>query len=73
MFSQTQYTKAFNFTSMADNGFIYIPEYCNKNQCVVHIALHGCIQEFEAVGYAFVKNAGYNTWAESNNIIVIYP
>jgi len=41
--------------------------------CRLHLALHGCSQNYGTVGNAFVWNAGYNDWAEGNNIIVLYP
>jgi len=41
--------------------------------CKVHLALHGCLQNYNAVGDAWVAHAGYNPWAESNNIIILYP
>jgi poly(3-hydroxybutyrate) depolymerase len=39
----------------------------------VHVAIHGCRQSANAVGVAFVREAGYNRWAESNHLIVLYP
>jgi poly(3-hydroxybutyrate) depolymerase len=37
------------------------------------VAFHGCLQNYETVGDAFVSGAGYNGHAELNNIVVIYP
>jgi poly(3-hydroxybutyrate) depolymerase len=39
----------------------------------VHIAFHGCRQNADAVGAAFVREAGYNRWADSNHLIILYP
>jgi poly(3-hydroxybutyrate) depolymerase len=38
-----------------------------------HVALHGCAQSAESVGNKFYADAGYNHWADSNNILVLYP
>ena len=39
----------------------------------MHIALHGCLQSFGNIGEDYVRHAGYNEWADSNHIIVLYP
>lgn len=59
--------------SLSDSGFAYIPKACESGSCRVHIALHGCAQNAGAIGDAFYRNAGYNRWADSNRIIVLYP
>ncbi|EQC49470.1 hypothetical protein M899_1726 [Bacteriovorax sp. BSW11_IV] len=62
-------------SGMASTGHVYIPEACKEGHgnCSVHVALHGCDQTPETVGDAFIWHAGYNNWAESNNVIVLYP
>jgi poly(3-hydroxybutyrate) depolymerase len=37
------------------------------------VALHGCRQNVAAVGEQWVRYAGYNRWADSNRIVVLYP
>ncbi len=60
--------------SMLPTGYVYIPEYCEKgNECRLHIALHGCQMNTEFIQDQFVKYAGYNEWAESNHIVILYP
>lgn len=60
--------------ALADEGFVYIPAACAAGtRCRVHVALHGCNQSAEKVGEAFVRDSGYNRWAESNRIVVLYP
>jgi len=61
--------------SLGVNLYAYIPTECHKNStiCSLHIALHGCLQNADQIGRQWVEDAGYNTWAESNNIIVVYP
>ena len=60
-------------TSMADEGYVYIPKDCQAGGCRIHVAFHGCRQGTEAVGTRFVTDAGYNGWADTNRIIVLYP
>jgi len=59
--------------SLADIGYAYVPKSCESMRCKVHVAFHGCKQSAEAVGEKFVRHAGYNRWADSNGIIVLYP
>lgn len=59
---------------MATTGFAYVPDACAGGaSCRVHVAFHGCKQTVERVGEAFVREAGYNRWADSNRLIVLYP
>ena len=41
--------------------------------CHVHVAYHGCHQEYGVLNTTFVWHAGYNEWAEPNRIIILYP
>ena len=41
--------------------------------CHVHLNFHGCEQSHSVIGTEYVVNTGLNEWAETNNIIVIYP
>jgi len=59
--------------SMADEGYAYVPASCEKEPCRVHVALHGCAQTAADVGDSFVRLAGYNRWADTNRLIVLYP
>jgi hypothetical protein len=61
---------------LADAGYVYVPANCDKNirqSCRVHVAFHGCRQNADNVDDKFFRHAGYNQWAEVNNIIVLYP
>ena len=58
---------------MATQGYIYIPALCHTQSCGLHVVLHGCAQSPEFVQTKFVTEAGYNEWAESNNLVVLYP
>jgi poly(3-hydroxybutyrate) depolymerase len=59
--------------SMADEGYVYIPKDCHSGGCRIHVVFHGCRQSIEAIGTRFVAGAGYNGWADTNRIIVLYP
>lgn len=59
--------------SLSDVGYAYIPHVCALETCRVHVALHGCKQQSAEIGDAFYKHAGYNRWADTNHIIVVYP
>jgi predicted esterase len=59
--------------SMADAGYAYIPRICDTERCRVHVVFHGCRQSAAEVGERFVREAGYNRWADSNRLIVLYP
>jgi poly(3-hydroxybutyrate) depolymerase len=63
---------------MADTGYVYIPSACKKGgtlKCAVHVVFHGCSQSADTdhVGDAVYGKLGYNAWADSNGIIVLYP
>jgi poly(3-hydroxybutyrate) depolymerase len=62
---------------MAATGWAYVPHACAMGAsgvpCRLHVALHGCKQNATDVGQEFVRNAGYNRWADANNIVVLYP
>ncbi|MBE1162216.1 extracellular catalytic domain type 2 short-chain-length polyhydroxyalkanoate depolymerase [Dyella acidiphila] len=60
--------------SMDSTAWVFVPQSCAQGTaCRLVVALHGCSQNQETVGTAFVQNAGINEWADSNNIIVLYP
>ncbi|GAA0853257.1 extracellular catalytic domain type 2 short-chain-length polyhydroxyalkanoate depolymerase [Aliiglaciecola litoralis] len=61
-------------SSLADLGYAYVPAQCaDKEQCEVHVSFHGCNQNAEAVGQQFVQHNGLNQWADTNNLVVLYP
>jgi poly(3-hydroxybutyrate) depolymerase/chitodextrinase len=84
-FDQSQFIANPNSHSMANTGWVYVPENCRQGApCRLHIAFHGCKQfpsyQFFSpgsgmviFGRTFVDNAGYNRWADTNNIVVLYP
>lgn len=61
-------------STMMNEGYLYVPAPCQKgDSCRLHVAFHGCRQSPEFVGESFVREAGYNEWAEVNRIVVLYP
>ena len=59
--------------SMDDEGYLYVPKACETQRCRVHVAFHGCRQGRGEVGERFAREAGYNRWADTNRIVVLYP
>ena len=58
---------------MADEGHIYVPKACERGACRLHIALHGCKMNSEFIKGEFREHAGYNRWADTNHLVVLYP
>lgn len=62
--------------SMHDAGLVYMPQDCSlggSQKCRIHVAFHGCMQTLEDIQTSYATNTGYNSWAEANKIIVVYP
>jgi len=69
---------------MAPDGWLYVPASCSNNEsCKLHVVFHGC-KQYETYRYpspsgqatfgtTYVRNTGYNKWADTNNMIVLYP
>lgn len=62
-------------TSLDSIGFVYIPRACagSGNGCAVHVVLHGCLQGYRSVGSDVYGLVGFNRWADTNRIIILYP
>ena len=58
---------------LADTGFVYTPTACAGAACGVLVVFHGCQQNEETVGEAFVRDAGFNRWADVHRVVVVYP
>ncbi|MEM5428825.1 extracellular catalytic domain type 2 short-chain-length polyhydroxyalkanoate depolymerase [Cupriavidus oxalaticus] len=75
--------------SMSKYGYAYVPQaVADGAEARVHIALHGCKQGYNYIDFTFgqsdfasqppygnryITTTGYNSIADSNNIIVLYP
>ena len=63
----------FEGAGLADEGYAYVPTGCADKACRTHVVFHGCRQGAEFIGDALVREAGYNAWAEANDLVVLYP
>jgi len=59
--------------SMDDTAFAFVPKACESEKCRIHVAFHGCRQHAGAIREQFAREAGYNRWADTNRLIVLYP
>lgn len=71
-------------TGLNEFGYTFIPQSCRQGRrCRIHVVFHGCRQAYDApsdgiaanstFGLQMVLRAGYNEWAKTNSIIVVYP
>lgn len=74
-FDQTQFGADPTLNSLGAYAYAYIPSACQsgKNQCHLHVNLHGCQQDFLNAGTEYLYQTELNEWAESNNIVILYP
>lgn len=73
-FDQSEFIENPASKSMDTTGWVYVPAACaRKEPCKVHIALHGCEQSQPQIHDAYYAHGGYNQWADTNHIIVLYP
>ncbi|KAA8643914.1 hypothetical protein EYZ11_005470 [Aspergillus tanneri] len=66
---------SYGAAGMDTTGYLYVPTSCvdGSTVCKLHVALHGCLQSHDKVGTKFIDNTGYNKWADTNNIIILFP
>ena len=75
-FDQNPFTSGGNAKSysMDGTGWLFVPQNCTNGQsCRLVVALHGCLQYQGIIQQQFVQKSGINEWADTNNIIVLYP
>jgi hypothetical protein len=73
-FDQRPYTAHLGDHGLSEDGFVYVPASCAAGSgCRVHIAFHGCAQNRGAVGDAFARETGFQRWADTNRLIVLFP
>ena len=72
---------------MSRTAYAYVPRRCQPTRhrsnvtinvtgvlaCPLHIVYHGCSSSADVLRMAIVENAGFNDWAESSSLIVLYP
>ena len=73
-FNQRAFGQGSIVDGLADHGVVYIPKSCREHEgCKIHVAFHGCAQNKAQVGDAFIRSTGFARWADSNNLIVLFP
>jgi Esterase PHB depolymerase len=73
-FDQTEFLADPTTHGLDPIGHVYVPQSCSDGAtCRVHIAFHGCRQTDELIGDRFRSETGYNRWADTNALIVLYP
>lgn len=73
-FDQSPFAPAGVDPILADAGYLYLPKACAAGAaCGVLVAFHGCQQNVDKVGEAFVRDAGFNRWADVHRVAVLYP
>jgi len=73
-FDQSQFLPNPTSKGLASTGYAYVPSSCASGAaCKIHISLHGCAQNYESVQMKYVQNTGFNKWADTNDIVVLYP
>ena len=60
--------------TLAETGYLYVPKNCASGQlCRIHVSLHGCKQNADSVGDAYVSGSGLNNYADTNQLVILYP
>jgi poly(3-hydroxybutyrate) depolymerase len=77
-FDQSRYAapRSTDDVSLAPSGYVFVPKDCEgaaAAPCRVHVVLHGCRQNSGVAGRTVVDRAGFNGWADTNRIVVLYP
>lgn len=61
---------------MNERAFVYVPQRCSADTtaCRVHVMYHGCNSGVDTnVGDRIFTWWGGNAWAESNDLLILYP
>lgn len=75
-FDQSEFLPDPTSHGMAASGYLYVPPGCDSNSgqgCRLHVVFHGCLQDTGTIGDTYLRHAGYNAWADSNRIVLLYP
>ena len=72
-FDQAPFNDQAGALGLGQTGYLYVPTDCQAGGCRLHVAFHGCRQSVDQLGTLYVEEAGYNRWAESNRLVVLYP
>ena len=70
-FDQREFGRAEGLDS---NGWAFVPQACaSGHRCGLVVVLSGCAQHQRAIGNTFAVKSGINEWADTNDIVVLYP
>jgi len=59
---------------MDNTGLLYVPASCAAGApCRLLVTLHGCHQGFDALGTQFADRSYLDHYADTNNLIILYP
>ena len=73
-FDQSEFLTDPESHGMASTGFLYRPTACMEGEhCRLHIAFAGCKQTPADIGDLYARTTGFNRWAESNRLVILYP
>ena len=73
-FDQTEFGANAASLSLANTGSVFVPKDCAQGKtCGFILAEHGCLQEASLVGTKWVDEAGIDEWADTNDLVVLYP
>jgi poly(3-hydroxybutyrate) depolymerase len=78
-FSQFSLAEAsiFDWHGLDDFGYVFYPKQCADGTtiCKLHIHFHGCTATLlsSSNGYNYITKYGFNEYAISNNIIIVFP
>ncbi len=73
-FDQTEFGADATKLSMANTGSVFVPKDCAQGKiCGFILAEHGCLQYAGLVGSKWVDEAGIDEWADTNDLVVLYP
>jgi hypothetical protein len=71
---QTKFFPSGGAKGLNDYAYLYVPSSCKSGAtCSIHIDFHGCNQEPSKLGSIWPVHGGYLEWAETNNLIVLFP
>ena len=60
--------------SLLEEAYLYVPQVCaDGERCGLHVFFHGCQMSSELQGDVVARGAGFNEWADSNRLLVLYP
>lgn len=73
-FNQAEFIASPATHGMAASGWAYVPASCGSGQqCKLHVVVHGCQQDPTKIQDKYYRSTGYNRWADTNGIIMLYP